>query len=251
MGVLDQVIQMRNQGMADRDIYSQLQEQGISPKSINDALSQANIKVAVGNGSFENSEMTPSDIPSPSQNQGEEDAYSPPSEHSEYPYSQQMYSQSAQQEFYPQQGQEGGYYEGASADTMVEIAQQVFSERIKKIQQQMDGINEFISLYRSKTDSMSERVKRIEGMIDRLQSAILEKVGDYGKGMESIRKELSMMQDSFGKVVNTVIDKKEDFSRHRASSYENPENQETEVQQQYQKPAQQHEQKAIQKKKKR
>jgi len=34
--------------MPDQEIISQLQEQGMSPKIINDALNQANIKTAVG-----------------------------------------------------------------------------------------------------------------------------------------------------------------------------------------------------------
>ena len=50
MGVLEQVIQMREQGMSDQDIVNQFQEQGLSPRMINDAINQANIKSAVGNG---------------------------------------------------------------------------------------------------------------------------------------------------------------------------------------------------------
>ena len=47
MGVLEQITQMKNQGIPDQEIVSNLQEQGISPKEINDALSQAQIKNAV------------------------------------------------------------------------------------------------------------------------------------------------------------------------------------------------------------
>ena len=49
MSVLEQITQMKNQGVPDDDIVKQLQEQGISPKAINDALNQAEIKKAVSN----------------------------------------------------------------------------------------------------------------------------------------------------------------------------------------------------------
>ena len=37
--------------------------------------------------------------------------------------------------------------------------------------------------------------------MDKLQLAILNKIGSYGKTLESIKKEMSMMQDSFGKAL--------------------------------------------------
>ena len=44
MGVLEQITQMKNQGIPDQEIVSNLQEQGVSPREINDALSQSQIK---------------------------------------------------------------------------------------------------------------------------------------------------------------------------------------------------------------
>ena len=44
MGVLEQISQMKNQGMQNNDIVATLQKQAISPKPINDALSKAENK---------------------------------------------------------------------------------------------------------------------------------------------------------------------------------------------------------------
>ena len=52
MGILDQITQMQNQGIPNEDIVRNLQEQGISPKEINDALSQAQIKSAVSSEQY-------------------------------------------------------------------------------------------------------------------------------------------------------------------------------------------------------
>ena len=37
--------------------------------------------------------------------------------------------------------------------------------------------------------------------MDKLQLAILDKVGSYGKNLDIVKKEMQMMQDSFGKVM--------------------------------------------------
>ena len=211
MGILDQIMQMRSQGMSDGDIASQLQEQGIYPKAINDALNQANIKNAVGNGMEDiespQAEYNDENVPmprdsgeySPKTEEESEDVYTPRPEHSQ---PSQYVSNQSYQEIYPQEQN----YAETDADTMVEIAQQVFSEKIKKIQQQMGDLNEFKTIYQTKTDSIFERLKKIESIIDRLQSAILEKVGSYGSGIESVKKELSMMQGAYGKILKAVAE---------------------------------------------
>lgn len=196
MGVLEQITQMKNQGIPDNEIVRNLQEQGVSPKEINDALNQATIKSAV------NSQEMNNEMQQPPQNQGE---YMPQSQEVQnqetYPNQQQEYMQ---QESYPQENY--GYApERANSDISIEIAEQVFSEKIKKIQKQVEENSEFKALAQTKIDNISERLKRIETTIDKLQLTILEKVGSYGNNLESIKKEMSMMQDSFGKVVNKAV----------------------------------------------
>jgi len=68
-------------------------------------------------------------------------------------------------------------------------------------------------------------LKRMEKTIDKLQMAILEKVGSYGRGLESIKKEMIMMQDSFGKMVNPLSELAE-RKHHSQASHENPSYQE-------------------------
>jgi hypothetical protein len=124
----------------------------------------------------------------------------------QYPQDQYQQEQYMPQEYAPQQ--EYGYSTGISdTDTMIEITEQVFSEKIKTIQKQVEDLNEFKVLGQTKIDNISDRLKRIELHIDRLQAAILEKVGSYGRGLEGIKKEMGMMQQSFGKIVSTVARK--------------------------------------------
>ncbi|MEK6760946.1 MAG: hypothetical protein AABX93_03415 [Nanoarchaeota archaeon] len=190
MGILEQIIGMRNQGISDDEIVARLQERGITPQAINDALNQAEIKKAVSND-YQNA-------PGPSQ-EGEypRENYQP----QEQQYSPQEYS--PQQNYEQQYSPSGGF----DSSTIIEISEKVFSEKTQKMQKQMKEIVEFKVLAESQINSISERLKRIEAMIDKLQAAILEKVGSYGRGIENVQKEMQMMQDSFGKVVNPLVEK--------------------------------------------
>lgn len=209
MGVLEQISQMRNQGVGDEEIVRTLQEQGVSPKAIGDALSQAQIKQAVVD------EYTPSESPQIQQTYA--------------PRTQEMngfQQQAPQQEYYPQQGYEE-YSQGGMMDTsmIIELAEQVFSEKIQKLQKQVKEISEFKVLSESKLDSISERLKRIENMIDKLQVEILEKIGSYGRNLEATKKEMDMMQESFAKVIPSLVGKH--HQPHHETTHHKPHHQET------------------------
>ncbi len=214
MGVLEQITQMKNQGIPDQKIVSNLQEQGVSPKEINDALSQSQIKNAVSNTrDIEQMQPAITGQNPPTPNPQEQGNYIPKTqEMPELPRTEQeMYAPQPQQEnpqqeeFYQQQDAYNYPAEGVGSDIIIEIAEQVFSEKIKKIQKQVEIINEFKTFAQTKIDNTAERLKRIEATIDKLQIAILEKIGSYGRNIESIKKEMGMMQDSFGKVVNQAV----------------------------------------------
>jgi len=204
MGVLDQINNLKKEGLRNEEISAKLQEQGVPPSSIYDAFNQMSVKNAVNAdnilqapepisdqdypqninkmqnqppypGQFytprtkdvENSEMQNPDY----QQQG--DYYSPqglenPPVMESYPASQGQ----IQQEYYPQYGYDQGEYQpssGTDTDMMIEIAEQVFTEKTKKMQKQLDTLSEFASLAESKIESNNERIKRMEKIIDNLQ----------------------------------------------------------------------------------
>jgi len=233
MGLLDQVSQMKRDGLSNEEITLKLQEQGVSPRTITDVFNQDKIKNAVSAEEKETLEdYTPKtpQVPALTQNpvlaqrtfyqpktqeveQTEDEFYtpqemispqeiSPPQQEYYSPIPQQGYEEPPQ-EIYPQdQGYEQGYDQGGyTADTIIEIAEQVFFEKIKKFERQMDQINEFANLAQTKITNNSDRIKRIETIIDKLQIAILEKIGSYGQSIDGIKKEMEMIEDSFAKIV--------------------------------------------------
>ena len=140
MGTLDQVTQMKNEGRTDQEISGALQQQGISPKEITDALSQAQIKNAVAGESPMPQEMNYPDQAIPSQPQGQ---YTPSSQEipeagiagmdqfSQDPGGAYQQNQYAQDPYASGGYDQGGYAEqyapaATDADTMMGIAEHVF-----------------------------------------------------------------------------------------------------------------------------
>ena len=200
MTILEQVSEMRSQGILEEEIIKKLQDQRVSPKSINEALDQEKIKKAV---SSENEYVPPSTKTSEMQRSIE--IQETPEDQVYYPQPEEEYSP----QDYSQYQEDSTYTQGFDTNTIIEISEQVFSEKIQKIQKIVDEFSEFKTLIETKIENISLRIKRIESVNDKLQSAILEKIGSYGSNLENIKKEMSMMQDSFGKMINPLAERAE------------------------------------------
>ncbi len=231
MGVLELVTKMKSQGKGEFEIIKALQNQGVPPKEIQDAISQAQIKEAVAG---ETSEMQQSMM---DQEQDNYTNYNPeeyvpqpqmPMDvvpqapyQEQYPQDTSMQSYGYQQplpqyqyptqgppqgqEYYPQEYPEQYMPETYSGDSesLIDVAEQVFSDKSKKMQDSLETLEEFKALTENQVKSFEERLRRIEEIIDRLQISILEKIGSYGENLSNIKKEMSMMQDSFRKIVGS------------------------------------------------
>jgi hypothetical protein len=242
MGILDEINNMKNQGMEEGDIVKRLRERGVTPKSIEEAFNQMRIKKAVSSESSGEEGMEPSimngnqryeqaqtsSLYTPKTQEIEHDSgefYAPPPINApqQSQFNEEMtapqYENYNQEEYVPQEGyaeQEAGSYD---TDTLIEIAEQVFAERIKKEQKQIESLNEFATLAETKISDTHERIKKIEGIIDKLQGAILEKVGSYGRNLDSIKNEMGMMQESFEKMVPSVHER--NYNK-KGKEYEEP-----------------------------
>ena len=204
MTVLEQIKEMKNQGLAENEIIKKLQDQGIAPQTINDALNQNQIKDAVSKEErFEGYEKSgnPDQTPKEAkfQETSEDEMY--------YPQEGVLEENYYAPEESPQYQEDYTYSQGMDTNTIIEISEQVFSDKIQKIRDQVDEFSEFKTLTESKIENISGRIKKIESIIDKLQISILEKVGSYGSNLESVKKEMSMMQDSFSKVINPLTRK--------------------------------------------
>ncbi|MEK6906731.1 MAG: hypothetical protein AABW81_03850 [Nanoarchaeota archaeon] len=211
MGVLEQINQMRSNGISDNEIIKSLREQGVTPREIEDSFSKLQIKNAVS-GDISDSWIPEAPVHEDTEIYSQEQTGGAYPQEDYTPQPNQQYP--AQQDYYPQEGnlQEGYGYPSAQpidTDNMIEIAEQVFSEKVKNLLKQIEALNEFKTLSQTKIDYTLERLKRIESMIDQLQISILDRVSSYGKSLDNTKKELTMMQDSFEKMINPIIDNSE------------------------------------------
>lgn len=220
MATLEKVMNLKKQGISDREIIQNLQGQGISPKEISDALAQSQIKQAVSSeipeqdmqpSMMENSSEDSQDVPAPANQGGQAETYQPqsPQQNNYGNYPQQEYApqENYNEEYYPQQEYAQNTYPVSNIDNMIEIAEQVFSEKVKKMQTQFSELIEFKTIYSAKTQDILERLKRMEKMFDQMQISIINKVGNYGKGLDTLKKEMEMIEDSFSKIVEKKIHK--------------------------------------------
>jgi hypothetical protein len=213
MAALEQVTQLKGQGMSDEDIVANLQQQGLSPKEITDAINQANIKSAV-TGEAGAGYPAPEGPPANPEAGGAPGAvgaggYAPATEEmAAAPAADAGYAAGGEAAYYPAEGGGGYAASGADSGTMIDIANQVFSEKGKKIQDQVDDLNDFKTTAGTKVDAMDDRLKKIEKMIDTLQIKVLEKVSAFGKDIESTKKEVAMVEESVGKLTGRMAAKK-------------------------------------------
>jgi len=211
MTMIDDVRNLRQQGLSDSEISQRMREQGFSPKDIRDSLAQADIKNAIYQPEGEYSEYEAEELPQPQQMQqsmmpvrqqstqsqqtGEQEFYPPepaPTESTEeyiYPTPQPY------QEYQPYQ------YQEVSTDTIAEIADQLVSERIEDIKTRIDQLLASKARVDNKIENIDIRLKKIEDTIDKLQADILRKVAGYGTSISDLSKEMRGVRESFTKIL--------------------------------------------------
>lgn len=220
MATLDTIKQLKSSGYSESDIIKSLQDRGIPPRDINEALSQSKIKEAVESPDGiidETSGMEPSLISQdneypdnqfqykPQQNQTGYNPQIPPQ--SEFEPPEEYTNQFTSTNTYPQE-QYPDYQQmyGLNAETMNEIASQLITEKLSKTNKSISTLNEFKILIDGKVEKIDQRLQRIELIIDQLQTNLIRKSNDQVQNIEDIKNEIKGMQTSFSKVINPLVD---------------------------------------------
>ncbi len=234
MPIIEKISQMQKSGVGNEEIIRKLQEEGISPKEISEALDQSKVKSAIETGE----EMQPSvmDYPSMAEptttsynNQGAQMQQFPST--AEMPAQEQMPMQmpeAIQEQMpmeegynYPYPGQQQYQdYEYAKTDTgtMTEIAEQIVNEKLQKIEKQILEATAFRTEAVGKMVNVDERLRRIEMMIDRLQVSILGRIGEDSRNISDLKEEMLTTQESFSKILNPLTENIEELRKITGSA---------------------------------
>jgi len=249
MATLDRVIELQKQGLSDTQIFTQLQNEGISAREINDSINQAKIKNAVsppeqgiqageiqGGQSAPTGEENPTGMqqsimqesnqttaaqPSP-QNQEIQGAQPPlqsPSPETYPPQGTYPPQEQPPEDYYPQTPQAYSpqdYYAPQSAinaETISEIAEQVVAEKLDEFKKKTGDISSFKTSIQEKVSDIDDRLKRIEDSIDKLQHAVIGKIGEFGESNAMIHKDLDNLHNTVSKLMNPLIDNYKELKR--------------------------------------
>lgn len=228
MGIIEEIREMQRTGRTDEEIAGELRMRRVPENKIEDAFSQIRIKSEIMGAEAQESPIPvppqteeeamplPSatqEVEAPTPEGGPYSSYQPSAEaeqpqeavYAESPQAyapapaQQQYSQYQYSQYPPQQAQPQ-----LSSDTISEIAEQVVSEKLAPIKNKLEKTLDLKTTLEAKTESLNERLKRIEQIIDRLQLSLLQRVGAYMTEVDNVKKELVETQKSF----KTITQKK-------------------------------------------
>ncbi len=201
MELLDIIKEMQDQGISNQGIFENLQRQGYKPTQINDAINQLKITIQ----------------PMDTQNQNQQNAFNQQQDFNQQPNFNQEQQYTENQQNYPQEdyytqtpqaysGEE--YYQQPSfnTETITEITEQVISEKFREYNKRTGDIVSFKNTIQDKVDDINTRLKRIESTIDKLQQAIIQKIGEFGENTQIIKKDLELLHDTTSKLMNPLID---------------------------------------------
>lgn len=203
MTTVEEVKKMQLQGIADDQIIQGMREKGVDYREIADALAQSKIKAAVEQPDADPQAYAQNDTMEPSI-MSQQPEMAAPAPGAGYQNQAPAYAQQAAPQEYAQPTsyqQDYSQSYGPSSDVTTEIAEQVVAERLGELRKHLEKIADMKTTVESKIEYLDERVKRIERLMDTLQSSVLKKVGDYVTNIEDIKKEMSETQKTFAKLV--------------------------------------------------
>jgi|SRR3989344_7059581 len=248
--VVQKINEMKNQGLSTGQIIQNLRQAGVSPKEINEALSQSQIP---NQNYMQNFDRQPGQIPTPDyQNQMDRQSemsstddmqqsslsisneqetpyqpYSPqeqipqrmPGPSQQFPMQQQEYYQEYTQPDY-QTYPEYTPSHGLDIETITDLATQIIEDKMQEMKEGITNFARFKKQIGEQIIQMEEKLERLNTTIQELQMAIIRKVGEYGENIEYISNELRATQDSFAKVINPLMDKRQHHTTTTSATHE-------------------------------
>jgi hypothetical protein len=217
MTLSEEVRSLQQQGLSDEQIIQSMRDRNVSYREIADALAQSRIKAAVEDspqdpnaysapspsgefaGAHSTEGMQPSIMTAPNMGRPELAAPSPSQNYPDTPAQQEYNAPYADP--YSQYQQPMMPSTGASPDMISEIADQIMTEKLGDIRKHLEKIIDMKTTFDSKVEYIDERLKKIEKVIDTLQTSVLRKVGDYVTNVADLKSELIETQKTFNKLL--------------------------------------------------
>jgi len=223
-----EVLKLSKEGYSDADIIRYLREQGYSSTQINDAMNQAKIKLELAETAgvepdyedygSEQAEQEPAEqeTAEPAEQEAAEPeagaGMTPSIMTSQTPAPSTAPLPSAEAtsepggETYPYQYPSTyGNQQNPSAESMEEIAEEIINEKWQEFKEEVGDIKELKTYFESRLKDLTDRIKRLETSFDKLQTATMGHVQEYGRNVKNLGAEMQALEGSFSKILNPLV----------------------------------------------
>jgi len=181
---VNQVIQMRNQGLSNNQIAQYLQRQGYNSTQIYDAMNQADMKGSIEQSPLkEENEQIENPMP-PNLGYGEQE---------------------------PAYGQE--FFQQPSNIATEEIVESIIDEKWEELVKDINKVIEWKNKTESRMTIIEQKMEDIKASFDQLHKAVVGKIGDYDKHILEVGTEIKAMEKVFQKVLPSFTENVNELSR--------------------------------------
>ena len=168
---LDQIMVLKQRGMSNEQIVSELEKQGYNSTQIFDALNQVNIS-GQGSGQVPGMEMPQQDIP------------------------QDIQVQESAQEPQPE----------INKEQMEEMAEAIIDEKWKEFEDDIKVIIDWKEKTEAKINKFEQQLKDLSSGLNSLHKSLIEKISEYDKGITNVGTEIKAMEKVFQKILPSLTE---------------------------------------------
>jgi len=187
---IDQIMAMKQQGMNNDQVISELENQGYNSSQIFDALNQVNI-------SGGNMDQAPPNMNVPPQ---DDFSQTPPG-----PYDQQQFDQ-------PQQQKQ------INKDEIEEIAEAIIDEKWQEFEEDVKIIIDWKEKTENRVNRIEQQVKDLTNSLDSLHKGLMNKISSYDRNIMDVGTEIKAMEKVFQKVLPSLTENVNKLDRIAKSS---------------------------------
>ena len=179
---VQQVMNMRQQGLSNNQITQNLQRDGYKTHEIFDAMNQADLKTGIG--------PAPMDNMPPLQNPMQPPNMPPPMEITDM-----------------------GGPANPMDERIEEVAEAIIDEKWSELLDSVKKIIDWKEATAARIDKVEQKFSDLKGEFDKLHSSILDRIGQYDQNMTDVGSEIKALEKVFQKILPTLTENVNELSR--------------------------------------
>ncbi|MFH1455886.1 MAG: hypothetical protein ABIF40_02965 [archaeon] len=225
-----EVLNLKQKGLSEDEIFASLQRKGYSGESIQDAMAQGDVKIGVEQA-FESQPNIPQNEQPSEQMQfsamdqpnDEFPVPIPVTDSKAYPGSQPEQVQQAPVSVFPQeQGvapaspvippQAGGMSD-RSMEEVQSLVEEIIEDKWRDLLSSMGDIGTWKTQVTEDSEAMKQEILRLRQAFENLQTAVVGKVQEYNKSIKNVNSEMQALELVFQKILEPLTTNIKDLNK--------------------------------------